>query len=195
MTSVMHGVTDAIERREAIDKVAKPLGRLAGRLDAQEAPSRILQGVSWLGHPLHPMLTDLPIGLWTSALALDAMGERAAPAADTLVGLGVVASVPTAAAGLAEYNRVTKPSTRIATVHAVANTVALTCMTGSFVARRSGRRGLGRGLALLGSAALTLGGYLGGHLTYGKGVGVEEEGSAGPPNEPQRGEVVPASGA
>ena len=179
MTSVIHEVPHAIEQRDAIDKVAKPLGRLAGEVDSHEGLSKVLQGVSWLGHPLHPVLTDYPIGFWSSAMLLDLVGgERAEGAADTLIGFGIAAAVPTAAAGLSEYARVTKPSTRIATVHAMANTVALTLMTGSFFARRSGNRGLGRTLSLLGSAALVVGGYLGGHLTYGKGIGVEEDGSA-----------------
>lgn len=179
MTSVMQEMPHTIERSDAIDAVAKPLGRLAGEVDSREGLSKVLQGVAWLGHPLHPVLTDYPIGFWSSAMVLDLVGgERTDAAADTLIGMGIAAAVPTAAAGLSEYARVTKPSTRIATVHAMANTVALTMMTGSFLARRSGNRGLGRALSLVGSAALLVGGYLGGHLTYGKGVGVEEEGSA-----------------
>jgi uncharacterized membrane protein len=176
MTSAMHAIPREIERRDAIDAVAKPLGRLAGEVDAREGLSNVLQGIPWLGHPLHPVLTDYPIGLWTSALALDLLGdERTETAADALLGLGIGAAVPTAAAGLAEYARVTKPVTRIATVHAIANTVALTLMTASFIARRSGSRTLGRTLALAGSAALLVGGFLGGHLTYARGVGVGEE--------------------
>ena len=105
-------------------------------------------------------------------------GEKTDTAADTLIGLGIAAAVPTAAAGVAEYARVTKPATRVATVHALANSVALTLMTGSFIARKAGNRRLGRTLSMIGSAALLAGGYLGGHLTYGKGVGVEEAGSA-----------------
>jgi hypothetical protein len=50
-------------------------------------------------------------------------------------------------------------------------------MTGSFIARRSGNRGLGRALSTIGMGALMVGGYLGGHLTYANGVGVEEPGS------------------
>lgn len=179
MTSMMHEVPHTIERRDSLDKVAKPLGRLAGEIDTHEGLAKVLQGVPWLGHPLHPVLTDYPIGFWTSALLLDLVGgERTEDAADTLIGLGIVASVPTAAAGVAEYARVTKPATRVATVHAMANSVALTLMTGSFAARKSGNRELGRTLSLIGSVALMFGGYLGGHLAYGKGVGVEEPGSA-----------------
>ena len=179
MTSLLREVPRTIEERDAIDKVAKPLGRLAGKIDAREGLSTLLQGVPWLGHPLHPVLTDYAIGFWSSAMLLDLVGgERTAPAADGLLGLGIVAAVPTAASGLSEYARVTKPTTRIASVHAMANTVALTCMTGSFLARRAGSRRFGRTLSMVGSAALVVGGYLGGHLTYGKGVGVGEEASA-----------------
>ena len=178
MTSVMQEVPHAIERRDALDRIAKPLGRLAGRIETREGLANVLQGVSWLGHPLHPVLTDYPIGFWTSAALLDVVGgERSEGAADTLVGLGIAAAVPTAAAGVSEYARVIKPTTRVATVHAIANSVALTLMTGSFIARKAGNRGLGRALSLTGMGALMVGGYLGGHLTYANGVGVEEPGS------------------
>jgi uncharacterized membrane protein len=195
MTSVIRGVPSAIERRDAIDKVAKPLGRLAGALDTREGLSKVLQGVPWLGHPLHPVLTDYPIGLWSSAVLLDLVGgERTDPAAQTLIGLGIAAAAPTAAAGVAEYARVTKPATRVATVHALANTAALSLMTGSFLARRSGNRGLGRMLSFAGTAALMVGGYLGGHLTYGQGVGVQEEGAViGEPTEPSPASRMPVT--
>ncbi|HSL12587.1 MAG TPA: DUF2231 domain-containing protein [Actinomycetota bacterium] len=179
MTSLMHELPHTIEQRDALDKVAKPLGRLAGELDSHEGLSNVLQGIPWLGHPLHPVLTDYPIGFWSSAMLLDLVGgERTDAAADTLIGFGIAAAVPTAAAGVAEYARVTKPTTRVATVHAMANSVALTLMTASFMARKAGNRRLGRTLSMVGSAAMLAGGYLGGHLTYGKGVGVEEDGSA-----------------
>ncbi len=54
---------------------------------------------TWLGHPLHPVLSDVPLGAWTAALALDgieaASGRRElGPGADAAitVGLGGVAA-------------------------------------------------------------------------------------------------------
>jgi len=175
MPSTIERLPHAIEGSEAVDRLLPPFGKLSGAVLRTRSVADVLEGVPWLGHPLHPMLTDLPIGMWTSAVALDLLGGEAAEAgADALVGLGVVASLPTAAAGLAEYGRVGPPTIRVAAAHAAANTVALACMSGSWILRRSGRRGLGTALSLVGAGALALGGYLGGHLAYGKGVGVAQ---------------------
>ncbi len=165
----------AIERSEAVDPLTRPLGKLSKLILRRPALTSVLEGVPWLSHPLHPLLTDYPIGFWTSALALDLFGGDATEgAADTLVGLGVVAAVPTAAAGLAEYGRVGPPTIRAAAAHAAANSVALTCQTASWVARRAGARGTGKALSLMAFAALSLGGYLGGHMAYGRAVGVDQ---------------------
>lgn len=179
MTSPLHQITRAIEARDDLDAIAKPLGRLSGKVESIRPLFPVLEGVPWLGHPLHPVLTDYPIGFWTSTVALDLFGgERAEAAADGLLGLGIAAAVPTAASGLVEYGRVRKPTTRVATVHAVANTIALTLMTLSLGARLVGMRGFGKALALAGTGVLGFGGYLGGHLSFEKAIGVEEQGSA-----------------
>jgi hypothetical protein len=80
-----------LERLEALDKVAKPLARTVGRAVRPTVVRNRLSGTD-LGHPLHPVLTDLPIGAWMMSALLDA--------ADLLVAAGVAAAVPTAAAGL-----------------------------------------------------------------------------------------------
>jgi uncharacterized membrane protein len=79
------------------------------------------------GHPLHSPLTDLVIGPWTSALFLDLVGgDRAEEAADCLVGVGVLAAVPTALSGLSDWADVHGGSRRVGTLHAIGNTTALT---------------------------------------------------------------------
>src|SRR5207248_9781205 len=114
---------------------------------------------------LHPLLTDLPIGAWTSALFLDLIpGPSARRAARILVGVGILATVPTAAAGLSDWSDLSGEDRRVGLVHAAANTVALACFTKSFLTRLGGKR-RGRISALAGAAAMTAGGYLGGHLS------------------------------
>src|SRR5205085_9766883 len=126
-----------------------------------------------LGHPLHPALTDVPIGSFTAATVLDLIGGgRTEEAVEALLALGIVAAVPTAAAGLADWSETYGSEQRTGLVHAAANVVALSLFAGSLAARRSGRSGLGRVLGLAGMTALSTGGYLGGHLTYARGVGV-----------------------
>src|SRR5829696_1786301 len=101
-TTLLELVVREIEDADRWDAVAEALGRWTAPLE--DAPAgRALRG-EWLGHALHPLLTDFPLGCWLSAGLLDLLGGRAArPAARRLVGLGLVATVPTVAAGLAEF--------------------------------------------------------------------------------------------
>jgi nitrite reductase/ring-hydroxylating ferredoxin subunit/uncharacterized membrane protein len=120
------------------------------------------------------VLTDLPIGSWTSAFVLDIVGgRRSRHAADLLVGVGVLSALPAAAAGLSDFSDTIGEERRVGTVHAVANTAALSLYSVSWLARRSGRRRLGVGLGHLGAVAATAGGYLGAHLVYRRGVGAD----------------------
>lgn len=128
----------------------------------------------WLGHPLHPVLSDLPIGFWTSAWVLDiAGGARAEPAADALVGLGVLSAAPTVIAGAADWSELDRPARRDGVVHALANATATVLYAASFVSRRAGHRRIGVALGFAGAAAATAGGYLGGHLVFRRGAGVD----------------------
>ena len=166
---------ERLEATTTLDRLAQPAHRAVTAALPQGPVKDVLHGV-WLGHPLHPLLTDLPIGFfWTSAFVLDLLGgRRARPAADALVGLGVAAALPTAAAGLADWSELNRPERRTGLVHAVAN-VAATALYGlSYTARRRGRRGRGVLLGLAGATAATAGGFLGGHLTYRRGAGVNQ---------------------
>jgi nitrite reductase/ring-hydroxylating ferredoxin subunit/uncharacterized membrane protein len=156
---------------EAIDKVGKPVASKVADLVGHGPVKDVLSG-TWTGHPLHPVMTDLPIGFWTSSFMLDLVGgKRSAAASQRLIGLGILSAVPTAAAGLADWSDTIGEERRIGTVHAVANVAALSLYAWSWMARRAGRRGAGVTLGLLGATAATAGGYLGGHLVYRQGVG------------------------
>ena len=129
----------------------------------------------WLGHPLHPLLVALPIGLWSGATLLDLFGDEAGrPAAQSLVGAGVLLVAPTAAAGLADWSELgsAKGAKRIGLLHAAANTVTALLYGASWLARRRGDHGRGTALAFAGLGGLSVGGFLGGHLAYSQGVGV-----------------------
>jgi nitrite reductase/ring-hydroxylating ferredoxin subunit/uncharacterized membrane protein len=158
---------------EAVDKVGKPVASKVAEVIGHGAVKDVLSG-TWTGHPLHPVMTDLPIGFWTSSFMLDLVGgERSADASRRLIGLGVLSAVPTAAAGLSDWSDTIGEERRIGTVHAVANVAALSLYTWSWLARRRGSRGFGVVLGLLGATAATAGGYLGGHLVYRQGVGAD----------------------
>jgi nitrite reductase/ring-hydroxylating ferredoxin subunit/uncharacterized membrane protein len=158
---------------EAVDKVGKPVASKVAEVIGHGAVKDVLSG-TWTGHPLHPVMTDLPIGFWTSSFMLDLVGgERSADASRRLIGLGVLSAVPTAAAGLSDWSDTIGEERRIGTVHAVANVAALSLYSWSWLARRRGSRGFGVVLGLLGATAATAGGYLGGHLVYRQGVGAD----------------------
>lgn len=147
-----------------------------------------------IGHALHPVLTDVPIGTWTSATLLDILGPRRwRGASATLTGIGLLASVPTVASGLVEWGETPASQRRVAVVHAASNYTAAGCYLVSLIAKLRGRTRTGRGASLLGAVALGMGGYLGGHLSLGRGVGVGDR-SAPPNTIDLTDESSPASG-
>jgi nitrite reductase/ring-hydroxylating ferredoxin subunit/uncharacterized membrane protein len=169
---------ERLEATEALDRLARPAELAVAKLLPRGRLKDVLHGV-WLGHPLHPLLTDLPIGFWTGAFVLDlAGGRRARSAADALIALGVVTAVPTAAAGIADWSELNQPERRSGVVHATANLTATALYGLSLLARRRGRRVSGVALAMAGSTAATIGGFLGGHLTFRRASGVNHAAEA-----------------
>jgi nitrite reductase/ring-hydroxylating ferredoxin subunit/uncharacterized membrane protein len=128
-----------------------------------------LNGV-WLGHPLHPALTDAAIGAWFTGAFLDVLGARAA--ADAAMTAGVLSAVPTALAGAADWADTSDEARRAGLVHALLNSVGLVFMTGSLFARRTERRALGIGLSTTGLFLASISAWLGGHLVYVLGTNV-----------------------
>ena len=161
-----------IEHFTTVDKVAKPWRDLVSRAVQPRLVRNLLSGTN-LGHPVHPMLTDVPIGAWSMSALLDTVGGASAePAADLLVGAGILSAIPTAMTGLNDWSDTIGEETRLGVVHAGANVAALGFYAASLLARRSGRRGAGKALGLAGLGVLMVGGYLGGHLSFGKAVNV-----------------------
>src|SRR5690242_12381224 len=120
-----------------------------------------LHGV-WLGHPLHPVLVQVPVGAWLSASILDLVrgDERAAR---LLVATGLIAAVPAALAGSADWSEQHEQQMRVGIVHAAGNVVALG-LNGASLAPRDPR--LSRTLRLAGLAAVSASGLLGGHVSF-----------------------------
>lgn len=165
-----------LESDERWDQLADVLDD-AGRPLADGPSGPALRG-EWLGHALHPLMTDLPLGCWTSTSLLDLLGGRSSrDAARRLVGLGVVAAMPTAVTGLVELTGIEdRRLRRVGAVHAAGNSVALVLYAMSWRARRHDHHLRGTVLALCGGSMATFTGFLGGHLSFGRGVGVEPRG-------------------
>lgn len=170
----------AIESATRLDMPVDALRPLARSLLASPARKRLLQG-EWLGHGVHPMLTDFPLGAWMSASLLDVIGgRRSRSAATTLVGFGVVTALPTVLTGIAEWGETGEREQRVGVVHAASNAVALGLYTSSLRARLQGRHGAGAMLGIAGGLTAVMGGYLGGHLTEVRKVSSRHRAFIGP---------------
>jgi hypothetical protein len=123
---------------------------------------------TWLGHPLHPVLTDAAVGAWFTGSMLDLLGEERG--ADAALGLGIICALPTAASGMADWHDQSDQPRRLGLVHAMLNGGALALFVGSWLARRSGARSLGIGLSTAALSLATGGAYLGGELVYTHGT-------------------------
>ncbi|MFD8019094.1 DUF2231 domain-containing protein [Streptomyces lavendulae] len=123
-----------------------------------------------LGHPLHPVLVQVPIGCWLSASVLDFV-PGTHHAASTLTAVGLVGVAPAAIAGWADWADLPPQQARVGLAHAASNVAAVACYTASLTARLRGHSAKGRLWALGGMAAVAVSGALGGHVAYRQAVG------------------------
>jgi nitrite reductase/ring-hydroxylating ferredoxin subunit len=146
------------------------LGALEGAGPPGQSVKSFLHGI-WLGHSLHPALSDVPIGAWSFGVIMDVLGEERA--ADLLLGMGVASAIPTAASGMADWAETGRPQRSLGLLHALFNTLGLGCFVGSLLARGAGNRALGVGLSTTGLMLGLSGAYVGGELVFSKGTGVD----------------------
>jgi nitrite reductase/ring-hydroxylating ferredoxin subunit/uncharacterized membrane protein len=135
----------------------------------------LMHGGRWVGHPIHPALSDLPIGLWTGVMVLDAVDRDPAPrrgidAAGVLSAAGILAAGATALTGLSDWTVSEEQDRRVGLLHGLLNTVALGLQGASLGTRMTGHRGTARALAAASFTVTAAAGYLGGHLVFTKGV-------------------------
>ena len=163
--SVAVDLMKRLESKSGLDSSIARVGPLVDRVIATPGARGALQG-RWLGHAVHPLLTDLPLGLWTATNVLDLLpvpGSRRA--AERLLALGIAAVPAVVVTGWAEWRDVETREQRVGLAHAVLNSSGVVLYGFSLMARRRDRHGLGVVLALGGSALVSAAGYLGGHLT------------------------------
>ena len=160
-----------LENATALDGPVHALEPKIRALFGSGTRGSVLRG-DWLGHAVHPLLTDLVIGTWTSATVLDLVGGSDSPVpAQRLIGTGLLAAGPTAWTGWAEWSAAGPRDKRVGLVHAVTNGLAISVYAASWIARRRGRHATGARLALAGATVSGVGAYLGGHLAIARKVG------------------------
>src|SRR6476660_5103299 len=118
-------ITERIERLKSLDPIADLLQQGVRAVVPTDTAIKDLLSGTWLGHPLHPPLTDVVVGTWTSSWLLDVTGKRARSASQRLIGAGILAALPTAAAGASDWAELRGGTRRIGLVHALGNTTAL----------------------------------------------------------------------
>ena len=145
-----------------------------GLLERSPQVRNVLDG-RWLGAPLHPVLTDVPVGAWSAAALLDAVedGTDGGPSlGDGALAIGVLAALPTAVTGVSDWAHLRGEQRRIGSLHAVLNSGALVLNVLSLALRAGGRRSTGRALSFLAYGLVVTSAHLGGELVYGYGVRV-----------------------
>lgn len=165
---------EQLEHARTLDTLSKRIQTILDAVLPEGQPRHLLEG-RWLGHALHPVLSDVPIGSWTSAVILDLLGGLSAESsADLLIGVGLATALPTALSGWTDWSRTEKAQQRVGIVHAVTNISAASLFALSLHRRRQGQRNVGRLLSLAGASTMGAAAYLGGHLSFARGVGVGE---------------------
>jgi nitrite reductase/ring-hydroxylating ferredoxin subunit/uncharacterized membrane protein len=161
----MHLISD-LERATALDRLIEA-GQRVARLIPPGPARDALHGVR-LGHPLHPMLVQVPVGTWLSASLMDAWPGNET-ASRRLVLIGLAASVPAALAGAADWSEQHEQQMRVGLVHAMTNTAAIALYAASAAVPVRAKA-----LRLAGLAAVAAGGFLGGHVAYRQSGGANQ---------------------
>src|SRR5439155_495918 len=176
--------TNALSRiadQPALDSIAEPLSQAIHYAYNSAGPAgqqakNAMHGV-WLGHPLHPVFTDLPIGAWTTGLVLDAVAATSHDrtmerAADVAIAVGLAGAAAAAVTGLTDWSETSGRSRRTGLVHGLLNIAATTLYTAAFVLRKRGARAPGQSCALAGYGIALGAAWFGGDLVYGQRIGV-----------------------
>ena len=173
----MDQLGDFISRQKWLKPVETTLGAIADTLFLKDVPigekvRNFFHG-TWFGHPLHPVITDVPIGAWTAATAFDvyelATGDQSlARGSDVAVGIGLIGAAGAALTGLNDWNYSYAKPRRVGALHAVTNIAATACYLGSWWQRRNGCRSAGLTTGFIGFGLSMAGAY----LVYNERIGV-----------------------
>jgi nitrite reductase/ring-hydroxylating ferredoxin subunit/uncharacterized membrane protein len=184
-TSLVHLSDRLVSGLPWLDGVAGKMQAALSPVLGEDGPPTLKDALygTWLGHPLHPMMTDLPIGFWTSSAVLDLAGKERA--SDLMLGIGTVSALGAAATGFAQWYDLQemKAPRRLGALHAVLNVGATTCYAVSWLLRSRDRRGAGLAFSTAGLSLATAGGMLGGDLAYRLGIGVSRVAFEEPPGK------------
>jgi nitrite reductase/ring-hydroxylating ferredoxin subunit/uncharacterized membrane protein len=177
-------IATIIDKQPWIDSASDPVQKAVKSALRQSGPLKDFLHGTWLGHPLHPVMTDIPVGAWTLAMVLDAFEAMSArkelrAGADFAVGVGLLGAVASAVTGITDWSETDYRAKKVGFVHAAMNIAATSLYTASWImrGRRTTRRS-GVALSMLGYIVAGGGAYLGGHLVFGEQIGVDHTATA-----------------
>lgn len=175
---LMETTLASIENFNGIDAIANPLAEAVHESLERVEPLKTALNGAWLGHPLHPVLTDIPVGAWTAALVMDASAGSDArdgygKATETAIAVGLAGAVGSAITGLTDWSDTDGGSRRLGLVHGLINLTATSFYVASLLARRRGQQTAGRSYSTVGYALMLAGAYLGGSLVFKNQIGVD----------------------
>ncbi len=169
-------ITSAIEHARPLDRAVELDLKAVRAVARPRALRQLLHGVPF-GHPLHPLMVQVPLGAWISAAVLDLVpGRGNARAAEHLVAVGLASSGAATAAGYVDWAELDREQQRTGWVHSMVNFGAMTLYGLSWWQRRQGNHLRGKVLGFAGLVLVSGGGYLGGHLAYRQRAGVSTSG-------------------
>lgn len=139
---------------------------------------------TWLGHPLHPIITDIPIGAYTVTAVMDTMelcgNKTLRSGADTSLAIGLAGAAGSAVTGITDWTGTSGQNRRVGMMHATLNIGATLLNTTSLILRKNTKnRKLAIGLSFAAYGITTIAAYLGGHLVYGEQMGVDHTAGLG----------------
>jgi uncharacterized membrane protein len=176
-----NAIVRTLGNQRGLDRVAEPVqSAVHGALEKAPIVHKALHGTSWLGHPLHPALTDFPIGAWGAGFVLDLIelsgrNRKLRPGADAVHAFGLGTALLTAVAGLVDWAGTERRARRVGFVHGVMNIAVAGLYGASLYQRSRGRRRAGIALSSAGFVMLLASGWLGREMSYSLGVGMQEK--------------------
>src|SRR5262245_16924593 len=177
----MEQTTAALTDQPVLDWIAEPLSRaVRGVYEAAGSAGQVAKNAAhgvWLGHPLHPVFTDLPLGAWTTGMVLDAVAARTDDqgvqrAADIAIAVGLAGAAGAAITGLTDWSETSGKSQRAGLMHGLLNIAATTLYAAAYLLRRNGARASGQSCAVAGYSIAVGAAWLGGDLVFNQCIGV-----------------------
>lgn len=167
---------DRLSRNARISAIAERVQPFVSQLLSRTGrPVQNFLHGSPLGHPLHAILTDVPLGAWTVTAALDAIElcGGSGTGSDAALVVGLAGAGGAILSGWADWSDTHADPRTLGMAHALVNGTAVSGYVLALILRRNGRRRLGLVTALAAYAIVGAGAYIGGELSYGQLLGAK----------------------